>query len=198
MKLKKSDDGFERYLLREWSKKEKIMLITSKTLYIKLFPTMILMLLFISSCARVQSADEKEVIAVVQKAFDALAAKDSVIARDALLSEGQYFSIREEGVEVVIDGVSHEEFFHRIASLQDDILEQMREPKVLIHGRIAVVWTAYDFFRNGEFDHGGVEAFTLLKTTAGWKIAGTIFTVENTAADESPLGPNPFQDDRYR
>ena len=162
------------------------MLVTSKKLCKRLVPTMILLLIFISACARVQTVDEKEVIAVVQKAFDALAAKDSAVARDALLPEGQYFSIREEGVEVVVDDVSHEEFFQRIVSLQDDILEQMREPKVLIHGRIAVVWTAYDFYRNGEFDHGGVEAFTLLKTKEGWKIAGTIFTVEQTETGESP------------
>ncbi len=165
------------------------MLISPKKLRKRLVPTMILLLIIISSCARVQTADEKEVIAVVQKAFDALAAKDSVVARDALLPEGQYFSIREEGVEVVIDGLGHEEFFHRIASLKDDVLERMWEPKVLIHGRIAVVWTAYDFFRNGEFDHGGAEAFTLLKTTAGWKIVGTIFTLEHTDVDESPWGP---------
>ncbi len=64
----------------------------------------------------------------------------------------------------------------------------MWESKVLIHGRIAVVWTAYDFFRNGEFEHGGVEAFNLLKTNAGWKIAGTIFTHEHSDLDESPWG----------
>ncbi|UCE42876.1 MAG: hypothetical protein JSV17_07980 [Candidatus Aminicenantes bacterium] len=172
------------------------MLILSKILRKRLIPVAILLLFVISSCARVQTDEEKEVIAVVQKAFDALAAKDSAAARVSLLPEGQYFSIREEGMEVVIDGASHEEFFHRIASLKDDVLERMFEPKVLIHGRIAVVWTAYDFFRNRDFDHGGVEAFTLLKTTAGWKIAGTIFTVEHTDANESPWGPNPFQDDR--
>ena len=165
------------------------MLASSNQLCKRLVPTLILLLILLSSCTHVQTSDEKEIIAVVQKAFDSLAAKDSDAARVALLPEGQYFSIREEGGEVVIDGLSHLDFFHRIASLEDDVLERMWEPKVLIHGRIAVVWTDYDFFRNEKFDHGGVEAFTLLKTAECWKIAGTIFTVEHLGDDESSWGP---------
>ena len=165
------------------------MIISSKKLCKQPVLAMFLLLIFVSSCTRVHTADEKEVIAVVQKAFDALAAKDSAAARVALLHEGQYFSIREEGEELKIDGVSHMDFFQRIASLEDDVVERMWKPKVIIHGRIAVVWTNYDFFRNEKFDHSGVEAFTLLKTAEGWKIAGTIFTIEHLGEEESPWGP---------
>lgn len=165
------------------------MRISSKQVPIWMITTLLLLLIMIISCARVQTEEEKEVIAVVQKAFDALAAKDGNAAQNVLLAEGQYFSIREQGEEVVVDGLNHIDFIQRIASMEDDVIERMWDPKVLIHGRIAVVWTAYDFFRNQEFDHGGVEAFTLLKTNQGWKIAGTIFTYEYTDMIESPWGP---------
>ncbi len=52
------------------------------------------------------------------------------------------------------------------------------DPKILIHKEIAVVWTKYDFHREGKFSHCGVDAFNLIKTPEGWKISGIIYTVE--------------------
>jgi hypothetical protein len=69
------------------------------------------------------------------------------------------------------------------------MLERMWDARVLIHGRIAVLWTPYDFHRDGKFSHCGVDAFSLVKTDDGWKIAGFIYTVEPEGCRPSPLGP---------
>jgi len=59
---------------------------------------------------------------------------------------------------------------------------------VLIHKEIAVVWTKYDFHREGKFSHCGVDAFNLIKTQEGWKISGIFYTVEKEGCEEGPLG----------
>ncbi len=138
-----------------------------------------------SWCAEAQS-EERAVLAVVQRLFDAMAAHDSAAARAVLIPEGRYFSIRENGAQVVVGGATHPEFADRLAAGKEAMLERMFEPQVLIHGRIAMVWTPYDFHRNRKFSHCGVDSFSLLKTSEGWKIAGIVYTVEPAGCPERP------------
>jgi hypothetical protein len=65
----------------------------------------------------------------------------------------------------------------------------MWNPEVRVHGPIASVWTAYDFWVDGKFSHCGVDVFDLVKTAEGWKISGGAYTVERTGCAPSPLGP---------
>jgi hypothetical protein len=57
-----------------------------------------------------------------------------------------------------------------------------------MQGRIATVWAPYDFWIDGKFSHCGVDAFDLIKTDKGWRIAGGAYTVE-LKCEPSPLGP---------
>lgn len=139
-----------------------------------------------SLCAEAQS-EEKAVLAVVQRLFDAMAARDSAAARAVLIPEGRYFSVRENGAQVVVGGATNSEFAERLAAGKEAMLERMFEPRVLVHGRIAMVWTPYDFHRNRKFSHCGVDSFSLLKTSEGWKIAGIVYTVEPSGCPDRPL-----------
>lgn len=145
-----------------------------------------ILLLLSASCIRKQTDDEKAVITIVEQFFHALAAKDSSAARAVMEAEGRFYSVREEGTYRT---QTHRDFFERIAAEESEFLERMWNPTILIHGRIAVLWTPYDFHRNGEFSHCGVDAFSLIKTQQGWKIAGTVYTVERTGCPKTPLGP---------
>ena len=150
-----------------------------------LLPTVLPLILFLT-CTSPPSSEKKAVIATAERFFHALAAKDSAAARAVMMPEGRFFSVREDGS---IRSQTHLEFFDRIASETSDFLERMWEPTVLVHGPIAVLWTPYDFHRNGQFSHCGIDAFSLIKTNDGWKIAGTVYTVEPTGCEPSPLGP---------
>jgi hypothetical protein len=45
---------------------------------------------------------------------------------------------------------------------------------------------------DGKFSHCGVDAITLVRTDAGWRIASFVYTVEETGCAPSPLGaPQP-------
>ncbi len=143
-------------------------------------------IIILAACGNAPTEDEKAVISTVETFFHALANKDSAEARTAMMPEGRFYSVREDGT---VRTQTHETFFNSIAVEQSDFIERMWDPTVLIRGAIAVVWTPYDFHRNGEFSHCGIDAFSLIKTADGWKIAGTIYTVEPTGCTPSPLGP---------
>ena len=134
-------------------------------------------------------SDETAVVAAVQKFFDAMAARDVEAARAVVLPEGRDHSIREGAEGPIIRSFTHEDFVARLATGTEKLLERMWEPKVMMHGRIAVLWAPYDFHRDGEFSHCGVDAFTLVKTESGWKISGGVYTVETEGCAPSPLGP---------
>jgi hypothetical protein len=141
--------------------------------------------------AHAQTTDE-EVLRPVQELFDAMAARDPARAAAVILPDGQWVSVRPgaEGTRVVTV-MPHQEFLTSLAAATEPWLERMWNPKVMVHGDIAVVWTAYDFHRGGRFSHCGMEAFNLVRTGAGWRIAGATYTVEPTGCEPSPLGPPP-------
>jgi acetyl esterase/lipase len=133
--------------------------------------------------------EEKHVIAAVEQFFKALETRNADLARSILMPEGVVFSVREENGEKNIRATTHEQIIKSLASSTEKMLERMWNPKVLIHKEIAVVWTKYDFHREGKFSHCGVDAFNLIKTSDGWRISGIFYTVEKEGCEENPLGP---------
>ena|SRR5689334_21105117 len=136
------------------------------------------------------TSDEKDVIAVVQRFFDAMSAHDSAAARAVLMPEGRTVATRETGA---VSGGTQEQFAARLSTIKEPILERMWNPKVLVdrrkEGAIATLWAEYDFHREGKFSHCGVDSFSLVKTPEGWKIAGVVYTMQMTGCAASPLGP---------
>lgn len=135
------------------------------------------------------SSEKSAVLQVVQQFFDALHNKDGDMLRATCQPGAQFtgervtpegFVLRQRNVEA--DAV-------RFAESKDSYLERMWSPTVLIEGRIAVVWTRYDFHRNGKLSHNGTDCFTLLKTDAGWKIVCAAYSVEPGGKTENPAGP---------
>ena len=157
----------------------KTTLFTIRFMQMKKLIAFPLIILFVISIHNLNAQSEEEmVIQTIQKFFDAMETKDTTSAKKILLPEGQIFSIRGDSSDLYIRLTSNKEYTKNLGQTKDDYLEKMRAPIIHIHGRIAVVWTTYDFFRNGEFSHTGIDAFSLIKTEEGWKIAGTVYTVE--------------------
>jgi len=137
-------------------------------------------------------AEEAEVLLAVQRFFDAMAARDEAAARAVVDPEGDFVSVRwtDEG-ERVVRRSPVEGFLENLGAGREVYLERMWDAEVRIHGPIADVWAPYDFHLDGELLHCGVDAFQLLRTDGGWVITGGIYTAEQDACAESPLGsPN--------
>jgi hypothetical protein len=78
-----------------------------------------------------------------------------------------------------------------------DFKERYWDPVVHVRGRLAVVWTPYEFWRDGKTTHCGIDVFELVKEQDTWKIGNAMWTVEPDAcptlrpSDPSRIRPKP-------
>ncbi len=59
--------------------------------------------------------------------------------------------------------------------------ERYWDPVVLVRGPIAVVWTPYEFWRDGKTTHCGIDVFELVQQEGRWLIGNMMWTVEPDA-----------------
>jgi hypothetical protein len=59
--------------------------------------------------------------------------------------------------------------------------ERYWDPIVHVRGKIAVVWTPYEFWQNGKTSHCGIDAFEMVKEDGVWRIGHAMWTVEPDA-----------------
>lgn len=123
--------------------------------------------------------------AVVQKLFDAMAARDALAAKELFVPDAGLFSLGKNGKP---NRMPLQDFLDAIGSGKAVWKERIWDANVLVHGPIAVVWAPYDFHNNGSFSHCGYDSFSLLKTAAGWKIT-YISDTRETEGCVNPLGP---------
>jgi hypothetical protein len=75
--------------------------------------------------------------------------------------------------------------------------ERYWDPIVHVRGKIAVVWTPYEFWQGGKTSHCGIDVFELVKEDGGWRIANMMWTVEPDACPalrpSDPLRVRPRQ-----
>jgi hypothetical protein len=143
----------------------------------------------IGSVSQAAQAGEREaILKVVEKAFEAVAARDPQLWRAVLLEEGISLSFRAGA-----DGAPEMRLIRNgdfIAGTQPDgkTYEESftEEPTVLIRGPIAVVWGEYAFRIDGEFSHCGVDNIDLVKVDGEWKIANFLWTVERQGCPTAP------------
>jgi hypothetical protein len=144
----------------------------------------------VATAEPVARADETAaVVNVVQQFFDALHDKDGDRLRAICQPGAQFTSGRPAPEGYAVRSRPVEADITRLAESKDAWLERMWTPTVHIAGRIAVVWTRYDFHLNGKMSHNGTDCFTLLKTDQGWKIVCAAYSVEPGAKSENPAGP---------
>ena len=138
-----------------------------------------------------QGADpaKAEVLAAAQALFDAMAARDSAAVADILLPEGGFFAVATTNGRPAHTYLPHADFGRLVAAQPAPPIERMWDAHVVVHDPIAMVWTPYDFYRGEDFSHCGVDGFSLIRTEAGWKIAGIIFTRETVDCPDHPDGP---------
>jgi hypothetical protein len=131
--------------------------------------------------------DERDVVAVVQKFFDAMATCDAAGARAISMPEGRLYRL-VVGAEATVRGSTFDEFNANLAKCERKLLERMWQPQVRVHKGIATLWAPYDFWLDGKFSHCGVDSFELVKTAEGWKLTGGTYTIEREGCAPSPLG----------
>jgi hypothetical protein len=133
--------------------------------------------------------EEKEVEAVARGFLEALSATDTAALRSFMAPNVGLYSVRPGPGGPVLRQTGGEEFLASLGAEDQILLERMWDPTVLVGEGVAVVWTPYDFFLNGEFSHCGIDVFTLLKGEHGWRVTGVTYNVVRDECPPSPLGP---------
>jgi hypothetical protein len=134
----------------------------------------LLSVVMVTSAARTQASaavpDEREaVLAVVQRLWDGMRTRDTALVRSVFDSSASLTRVATRG-EARVEVLPVSGFIEALGRATEPWNERMFAPEVRIDGSLATVWTEYDFYLGTQFSHCGVDAFQLLKTSAGWKI----------------------------
>jgi hypothetical protein len=142
-----------------------------------------------ASAAEAQGpADRDAVLKAVQTFIDTMTARDVEGARTILVPQGRFHVMDMSKPKSEPRSFSNEEYFAQLQASKQTMRERIWNPEVRVHGPIATMWAPYDFWIDGKLSHCGVDAFDLIKTSEGWKIAGGTYTIES-GCPPSPLGP---------
>lgn len=133
------------------------------------------------------SDDERAVLAVVDRLFAAMRAKDSAEMRRLFEPRALLFGMRTRpDSQTVIQATPWERFAAFNASDSREWIERPFNPEVRVRGTLATVWAEYDFHFGSAPSHCGVDAVHLIRTSAGWRITDIADTFETTGCPTRP------------
>jgi len=134
--------------------------------------------------AQTSDASEAAVRAVIADLFDGMRAKDTTAIRATMHPEARLMTTIHRGDErrVQEDGIG--EFLTAVASAPVDLDERIGDDyPVMVDDGLAVAWTPYRFYADGNFSHCGVNAFMLALDGEGWRIVQIMDTRRRECAE---------------
>ncbi|RRA98804.1 nuclear transport factor 2 family protein [Larkinella rosea] len=140
----------------------------------------VLLLLFglISVSAFAQSDDEKAVRAAITQMFEGMRKADTTLFK-AVFAPGASLQSLAKNKDGVVS-VRNEAIPNFITSVgkrkPGELDERLSAYDVKIDAELAIAWTPYVFYFNGQKSHCGVNVFTLVKLNGNWKIQAIIDT----------------------
>jgi hypothetical protein len=152
----------------------------------KKIPALLVLTLALCACAAAQKArkegDKESAIAVTDKLFEAMRAKDAEAIRALFMPEGQLVAIDRPrtGTGPSTTRVFTPESFAKLISESKapEFREKMSRFNVQIFGDMALVYGPYTFHVGDKFSHCGTNSFHLVRAPGGWKIANAASTLE--------------------
>lgn len=132
---------------------------------------------------------QAEAGAVADKLFEAMRAKNYEAIKGLFLDGGQLTALDKprngEGFSTTRN-FSGDAFAKMISEAKGgEFIEKMPEKEVRIYGDAAVVTGRYTFYVGEKFSHCGANAFHLVKSEGGWKIANATSTLETANCDKT-------------
>ena len=164
--------------------------------------SLIFLALLAASCASAQPAasttttsslssstdqQQAEVLAVVNRLWEAMRTNDSTMARSVFDSTAQLARIVDRDGQRFVRWQRLDGFVTALGSAKEPWIERMYAPEVRIDGNLASVWTWYDFSVGGQVSHCGYDSIELAKLLTGWKIIYIADTQHRTGCDKPPV-----------
>jgi len=122
-------------------------------------------------------ADKRAVLVTVDQLFGALASKDRAALLGAVVPEGRATSAGADPAgRASVTSVDWTTFADRLAGMTDRLSERLIDPHVHVEGDIAMIWSRYEFERNGAFSHCGIDHFDLVRIEGRWRVLNLTWT----------------------
>jgi len=132
--------------------------------------------ILLSGCAGA-GGDKREILAVTDDFFEAMASRDVELASTVVVPEGAFVSVRPGNDGPEGGGSSNAEWLARLPNRESDVRERFTgSPLVLVEGDVAVLWGEYEFEVDGKQTHTGIDVFNFVRTEDGWKLAGGVYS----------------------
>jgi hypothetical protein len=122
--------------------------------------------------------DEAEVLAVMNRLFDAMRTRDTASIRALSHPDLRLFVPLGATADHTIRTTTLDVFIAQIAAGEARLDERAIRPEVRVDGPLASVWTYYDFILGADFSHCGTDAFHFARGPDGWVIVGLAYTVQ--------------------
>jgi hypothetical protein len=128
--------------------------------------------------------EEAAILAVIDRFMQAVSAKDPVLLAEVRLPGSLNLSEQPQssgrGTRISRRPFDPDDIKKSAAPFR----ERYWDPVVLVRGRLAVVWTPYEFWTGGATSHCGVDVFELVKEDGRWRIGNMMWSVEPDACQE--------------
>ena len=127
--------------------------------------------LLIAGIANAQPAEDS-VKATINKLFTGMKNADASLLKSAFSDSAilQTITRSKEG-KTIVRTESLDEFAQFVSNLKKDSAdERIVFETIKIDGPLAIAWTPYQFYHNGQFSHCGVNSFQLVRIDRIWKI----------------------------
>jgi len=132
----------------------------------------LLCLLITISNFSVAQSGEAAVRVSVDKLFAGMRSGDSSTVRNVFMPKATLTSISINEKDSVTTHISTAHGFVEAVGKPhpEKWDERIYDVKISIDGAMAIVWAPYKFYRGETFSHCGVNVFTMVRTSQGWKI----------------------------
>jgi hypothetical protein len=138
----------------------------------------VFLLVISSSIAVSAQTAEDSVKKVINRLFEAMKNSDAVLLKSTFADSAilQTISRNKEG-NVIIQNEAVAGFVDFVSKQPKGAAdERITYDVIKIDGPLAIAWTPYKFYFNGNFSHCGVNSFQLVKFNNEWKIQYLIDT----------------------
>jgi hypothetical protein len=131
------------------------------------------------------SAPQHEALGAVDALFAAMAKHDVDASRRLILPGASFVVVLPDGTVKIEPDTG---YLETLGKHKEVFRERIWDAQVMVQGNLAQVWAPYDFHLDGKLSHCGIDSFSLVHGTGGWRIAGISYTVQKAGCAPSPLG----------
>jgi hypothetical protein len=117
--------------------------------------------------------ENTEVTAILDQLFTGMRTGDSSLVSRSFMPDAtlQSVSTAPDG-KIRVDKNAVAGFIQAVGTPHQEVWdERIYDLVIRVDGAMASAWAPYKFYLGEKFSHCGVNAFTLIKTESGWKIA---------------------------